>query len=175
MLRKESETAPEGNGPVPQQEEFGSGQPTLEGVYQMMKEVFEVWDTKMDKLREYKEDWSSIDQRLTRLEHDAWQPRLAKEADGPANTKTRERTESAATAVQAMHGDSCSATRVKPGPKTNSTTFGMIAEPPDLSCRDDVLVENGAAPPKSCLPSLEMRTTTVAGGLLPTGEASTAT
>ena len=33
MLRKESEAVPEGNGPVPQQEEFGSGKPTLEGVY----------------------------------------------------------------------------------------------------------------------------------------------
>ena len=28
MLRKESEAVPEGNGPVPRQEEFGSGQPT---------------------------------------------------------------------------------------------------------------------------------------------------
>ena len=49
MLRKENEAVPEGNGPVPQQEEFGSGQPTLEGVYRIMKVVFEeVWDTKMD-------------------------------------------------------------------------------------------------------------------------------
>ena len=39
-----------------------------------------------------------------------------------------------------------------------------------LPCRDDVLVENSAAAPKSCLPSLEMRTTTAAGDLLPTGE-----
>ena len=29
MLRKESEVVPEGNGPVHQQNEFGSGQPTL--------------------------------------------------------------------------------------------------------------------------------------------------
>ena len=47
----------------------------------------------------------------------------------------------------------------------------MMAEPPDLPCREDVLVEDGAAAPKSCL---EMRTT-AAGGLLPTGEVSTAT
>ena len=98
MLRKESEAVPEGNGPVPQQEEFGSGQPTLEDVYRIMKEVFEEWDTKMDKLlREYREEWRSIDQRLTRLEHDARQPRHGMEADGPANTKTRERTEGANT------------------------------------------------------------------------------
>ena len=50
-----------------------------------------------------------------------------------------------------------------------------MAEPPDLPFRDDVLVENGAALLKSCLPSLEMRTTTATGGLLPTGETSTAT
>ena len=29
MARKESEAVTEGNGPVPQQEEFGSGEPTL--------------------------------------------------------------------------------------------------------------------------------------------------
>ena len=51
----------------------------------------------------------------------------------------------------------------------------MEAEPPDLPCRDDVLVEGGDAAPRSCLPSLEMRSLTAAGGLLSTGEASTAT
>ena len=34
MPRKESKAVPEGNdGPVPKQEEFGSGQPTLVDVY----------------------------------------------------------------------------------------------------------------------------------------------
>ena len=113
--------------------------------------------------------------RLIRLEYDARQPRLAMEADGHANMKTRECTEDAATAVKAMHGDSCSATRVDPGPKTSSTSFGLKAEPPALPCRDDVVVENRAAEPKSCLPSLEMRSPTAAVGLLPTGEAFTAT
>ena len=47
-----------------------------------------------------------------------------------------------------------------------------MAEPPALPCRDDVLVENGAAAPKSCLPSLELRSPTAAGDLLPTGEAA---
>ena len=94
--------------------------------------------------------------------------------DRPANTKTRERTEGAATAVQAMHGDSCTAQKVQDGPKT-SISFGVKAEPPDLPCREDVLVEDGAAAPKSCLSSLEMRTTTATGGLIPTGKISTAT
>ena len=126
-------------------------------------------------MQEYVGDWRSMDQRLTRLEHDARQSRLAMEADGPANTKTSERAEGAATSVQAMHGDRCSATRVDPDPKTNSISFGVMAEPLDLPCREDVLIKDGAAAPKSCLPSLEMRTTTTAGGLLPTGEISTAT
>ena len=116
-----------------------------------------------------------LEQQLASQEQDAWQPRLAMEADGPANTKTRERTEGATTAVQSMRGDSFSARRVEAGPKTYSTSFGMMAEPPDLPFRDDVLVENGDVSPKSCLPPLGMRTTTAAGGFLPTGETSTAT
>ena len=116
-----------------------------------------------------------MNQCLAGLEPDARQPRLAIVADGQANTMTRERPEGAATAVQAMHGDSVFASWVDPDQKTNSTSFSMKAEPPALPCRGDVLVENGAAAPKSCLPSLEMRLSTAAGGLLPTGEASIAT
>ena len=126
-------------------------------------------------MEEYIEEQNSIDQRLTRLEHGVRQPRLAMEADGRANTKPRERTEGAATAVQAMRGDSFSARRVEPDPNTNSTSFGVKAEPPALPCRDDVVVEGGDATPRSYLPSLEMRSPTAADGLLPTGEASTAT
>ena len=72
-----------------------------------------------------------------------------------------------------MHGDSFSARWVEPDPKTNSTSFGLMADPPNLPGREDVLVENGAASPKSCFPSFKMRTTTAAGGLLPTGKTST--
>ena len=46
------------------------------------------------------------------LEQDVQQPRLAMEADVLVDKKTRERTEGAATAVQAKHEDSCSAKRV---------------------------------------------------------------
>ena len=73
-----------------------------------------------------------------------------------------------------MHGDSCTAQKVQDGPKT-SISFDVKAQPPDLPCREDVLVEDGAAAPRSCLPSLEMRSTTAAGGLVPTGKTSTAT
>ena len=146
MPRKESEAVPKDNGPILQQEEFGSGQPTMEYVYQMMKEAFDRWDRKLDeisdKMEEHIEERTSNDPRLTHLEHGARQPRLAMEVDGHANTKTRERTEGAATAVQAMRGDNFSARRVEPGPNTISTSFGVKAEPPALPCRDDVVVES---------------------------------
>ena len=123
---------------------------------------------------EISDEMRKMDQHVTRLEHGARQPRLAMEADGHADTKTRERTEGAVTAVQAMRGDCFSARRVEPGPNTNSTGFGVKAEPPAVPCRDDVVVECGAAASESCLPSLEMRSSTAASGLAPTGEASTA-
>ena len=88
---------------------------------------------------------------------------------------SHERTEGAATAIQAMRGDGFSARRVEPGPNTNSTSFGVEAEPRALPCRDDVVVECGDAASESCLPSSEMRSPTATGGLVPTGEASTAT
>ena len=93
---------------------------------------------------------------------------LAMEADGQEDKKTRERTEGAATAKQAMHGDRFFASWLDPGPKTNSTSFGVKTKPPALPCRDDIVIENGAAAPKSCLSPLEMRTPSVTGGLLPT-------
>ena len=126
-------------------------------------------DSFMDDIARY------FDQHAASLEQDARQSRLAMEADGHANTKTRERTEGAATAVQAMRGDNFSACRVEPGPNTSSTSFGVKAEPPALPCRDGVVVESSDAAPESCLPSLVMRTTTAAGGLVPTGKTSTVT
>ena len=124
---------------------------------------------------EFKEDLRSVDQRLASLEQDAWQPRLAVEADVLANKKTRERTEGAATAVQAKHGDCCSAKkRIQVGSKS-STSFGVRAKPPPLPCMDDVVVKNGAAAPKSCLSPLEMRTPPVASDLLLAGTIFTAT
>ena len=116
-----------------------------------------------------------FEQFSARLEQDARQRRYAMEADEIANTKTQERTEGAAKAVQAMRGDSCTAEQmVQDGPKT-SITFGVEAGPPDLPCWEDVLVEESATSSESCLPSLEMRSPTAAGGLVPTAEASTAT
>ena len=129
------------------------------------------WNKKLDEISD---EMKKMDKNVTRLEHGARQPRLAIEADRHADTKTRERTEGAATAVQAMRGDCFSARRVEPGPTTNSTSFGVKDEPPASPCRDDVVVECGAAAFESCVPSMEMRPSTAAGGLVPTGEASKA-
>ena len=172
MLRKASEAVPEGNGPVPQKEGFGSGQPTWGDAYRTMKEALDRWDKKLDDISD---EVRKMDQHVTSPEHGARQPSLAMEADGHANTETQGRTEGAAKEVQAMRGDSCTAEqKVQNGPKT-SITFGVEGEPPNLPCREDVLVENGTTAPKSCLPSLEMRTTTAAGDLVPTGKTSTST
>ena len=184
MLRKASKTVPEGNGPVPQKEELESGQLTMGDVYRLLVEKLDrqqermdsYFDRQLERMDSYfdrlDDEMGEMDQHLTRLEHGARQPRLAVEADGQASTKTRERTEGAATAVQAMRGDCFSASRVEPGPTTNSTSLGMKADPPALPCRDDSVVECGSAAFKSCLPSMEMRPSTAAGGLVPTGDAS---
>ena len=152
MLRKESEAVSESNSLVHQEEEFGFGQSEPVDVYRQIKPM----------MSHFEEQTKMLEKRLTSLEHGARQQRLAMEADRPANTKTRERTEGAAIAVQAMHGDSCTtAQKVQDEPKT-SISFSVMAKPPDLPCREDVLVEDGATSPESCLPSLEMRSSTSA-------------
>ena len=97
MLRKASEAVSEGNGPVHQETEFRFGQPEPVDVYRQIKLM----------MSHFEEQTKMFEKRLTSLEHGARQPRLAMEADGHANTKTQERTEGAATAVQAMRGNSC--------------------------------------------------------------------
>ena len=86
----------------------------------MIKEVFGRWDRKLDVMAE---DLKIVGQRVASLEHDTRQPRLAMEADGQADTKTSEHSEGAATAVQAVRGDRCSANRVDLDPMC-STSFG---------------------------------------------------
>ena len=102
MPRKESEAVLEGSGPVPQQEEFGSGEPTLANVYRLFEERFDQQQKRMDSFFDGMAScfnrWNRkldeiLDQHVTSLEHGARQPCLAMEADGQANTKTRERTE----------------------------------------------------------------------------------
>ena len=66
--------------------------------------------------------------------------------------------------------------RVDPDPMCTTSFGDDCTGPPALSCsREEALVDKGAATPKSCLSPLEMRSPIAAGGLLPTGETSTAT
>ena len=108
MPRKDCEAVLEGNCPIPQQEEFGSGEPTSADVYRLCVERFDRMDSYSDrwnkKLDEISDEMKKMDKNVTRLEHGARQPRLAMEADGHADTKTRERTEGAATVVQQCGG-----------------------------------------------------------------------
>ena len=151
---------------------FDKQQKRMDSFFDGMDSCFDRWNRKLDEISDATR---VMDEHVTSLEHGTRQSRLAMEADKLANTKNQEHTEGAAKAVQAMRGDSCTAEqKVQDGPKT-SITFGVEAEPPDLPCGEDVLVEDGATAHKSCLPSLEMRTTTAAGGLVPTGKTSTAT
>ena len=89
----------------PPQNESGSGDMKIADLFWMLCERmdshFEIRDKKFEALQE---DWRSMNQRFTHLEHDARQPSLAMEADRPANTKTRERREGATTTVQAKRG-----------------------------------------------------------------------
>ena len=155
--RKESKTVPEGNdGSVSQQEEFGSDQPTLADMYRMFKERFDqpnrYWDSMKShfdqlekKLDEMVEEMRDTDGRLSGLEQDTRQTCLAMEAEGQVDTKTREHTVGATTAVQAMHGDSCSANRVDPDPMCSTSFGGDPTGPAALPCsRDDALVDNDA-------------------------------
>ena len=182
MPQNWSKAVPEGNGPAPQQEDFGPDQATLTDVYRSFEENldrqlksieirFDQHDEKFDELMK---KTRATEQYSASLEQDARQPRLAMEADSIADKKTRKRTEGAAAAAQVNHGDSCSAKRVQAGP-TSSTSFGMKAESPALPRRDDVLVDKGAAAPKLCLSPAERRTRTAAGDLLLADIASLAT
>ena len=97
---------------------------TLEELRQILSEA---WDKICDeyglKNPSKPKEMRATEQRLASLKQEAWHPRLATKVDVPTDTKTRERIENAA-AVQAKHGDSCSAKQVQAGP-TSSTSFGM--------------------------------------------------
>ena len=49
MPRKDCDAVPEGNCPIPQQEEFGSGEPTLADIYRLCEERFDGMDSCFDR------------------------------------------------------------------------------------------------------------------------------
>ena len=95
----------------PPQDESGSGDMKITDLFQMLCE--HILDSRFDQqeknLDEIMKMTRETSQREASLEHEARQPRLAMEADGPADTKTRKCTEGAAPTLQAVHGDSCTA------------------------------------------------------------------
>ena len=175
MPPMKNKAVPGGKGSPPQDESW-SGDVKIAGLFRMLCERLDsLFDQQEKRLDEIMMMTRGTSQRVSSLEQDARQPRLALEAYGPANTKTRKRMEGAAFAVQAMHGESCFADRVDPDPMCSTSSGDDCTGPPAPSCSgENALVDNGDASPKPCLPSLEMRSSTAAGGLLPTGEASTA-
>ena len=180
MPRKESEAVPEGNSPVPQQEEFGSGEPTVADVYRLFEEglrkmdsYFDRWNRKLDEILD---EMRVMGPHVTSLEQDAWQPRLAMKADGPANTKTRERRRALLRQYKRCMGMAVLPAGLIPTRCVLPASGGDCTVPPAPLCLgENALVDTRTAAPKSCLPSLEIRSPTAAGDLLPTGETSTAT
>ena len=98
------------------------------------------FDQQDEKLNEFMEEVRTIEQRPASFKQDVRQPCLRIEAYVIADKNIRERTEGAAAAVQAKHGDSCSAKKVQARP-TSSTSVGMKAEPPALPRWVGVLVD----------------------------------
>ena len=109
-----------------------------------MDSYFDQWNKKLDKIPD---EMRVMDQHVTSLEQDAPQSRVAMESNGPANTKTRERTEGAATtAVQTMRGDSYSADRVDPDPMCPISSGNDCTGPPAPPCSgENALVDNRTA------------------------------
>ena len=71
MSRKDCEAVSKGNCPIPQQEKFGSGEPTLADLYRLceerfdrqlkkMESFFDRWDKKLDDIRIRWERWTSM-------------------------------------------------------------------------------------------------------------------
>ena len=67
------EAVPEGNCPIPQQEEFGSGEPTLADIYRLCEEKFDRIDSYSDrwnrKLDEISGETRVMGEHVTSLEH----------------------------------------------------------------------------------------------------------
>ena len=163
MPQKKNKAVPDCNGLVPYHDEFGSDQLTMADLYRIIKERFDRSDKQFDELAE---NIRVTNQRLAGLEHEARQPRLAKETDVEPDTKTRKRTENAA-AHRAKHGNRSSSARVDHDLMRLTSLADDSTEPPaPEKSIGNTLVDEGAEVPKPCLSPVEMRTPTAAGGLI---------
>ena len=144
MPRKWSKAVPEGNGPVPQYEEFGSNQPILADLYRLFEEIFGRQLKMIDELVEMKAT-DQLQQTSSKLlgshvlpwRHTCQQRRRLASARGAPLLQFKRNM-----------GIAVLQKRVQAG-SISSTSFGMKTEPPALPRRDDVLVYIGAAAPKS--------------------------
>ena len=141
----ESKAVPKGNVPIPQDTSGLLGGIPLEEIRQMMSEALDKpFDSLYGLKPESPKKMRATDQRLAGLKHNARQPCLAMEVDVPPDKKTRKRDEDAAV-NQAKHGDSCSAKKINPDPMCLNSFGDDSTETSTLPCRDDVLVDKGAA------------------------------
>ena len=138
----------------------------------MVEGLFEKMDRKLDEIME---KMRAKSQRLAGLEQESRQPRLAMKADVPSDTKIRNRIDDVA-ADRTISVNSSFANQVNPD-QMHMTSFGddFIGPTTSPCSRDGTLVDNGAGVLKPCFSPVKMRTLPAAGGLLPTGKASTAT
>ena len=136
MPRKQGRAVPKGNGPVPQHDEFGPDQPTLEDIHRLFEERL---DRQLNQKKIHFDDLTEkiIEAKkcLADLEHEAQQPRLAMEADVTPDTKTRKHPEGAA-ANRAKHEDKSSSPQVDPNPMCLTNFGDDSTEPTALPCKD---------------------------------------
>ena len=166
MPRKESMAVLEGNGPIPQDTYVMAHRIILEDFRRITSEAMDkTLDKHFGQKPENPDELRKTNQRVASLEKDARQPRLARQT-GQQTPRTASTRRALLKQYKRCMGYSCSAKRIQDGAKS-STTFEEKVEPPALPCRDNVVVENGAAARKLCLSHMEMRTPTVAGGLPP--------
>ena len=74
MLWEANKAVPEGNDPVPQKEELGSGQPTLADIYRLCVERFDRMDSYFDRLDKKLDEISEM-RKMTSMLH-AWSLKL---------------------------------------------------------------------------------------------------
>ena len=64
MPRKKSKAVPEGNGPDPQNDEVGCGEPTMADLYQMIKNNLDRMDKNFDRMSSH---FDRQDKQLVKL------------------------------------------------------------------------------------------------------------
>ena len=158
MRRTESKAVPMGYGPFPEND-HGSGGLTTEVIYRTfwgrIGKYFDRKRSQFDQTFGNMEKKKQITQRLTELQQQAQQSRLAAEAEEKSDIKTHECSESV-DADDENH-ENISSACIEKDPMT-LTSFGNIAEPlaPEINV-DDALLNEGAEALKSHSPPVEMR------------------